>query len=212
MLKVPEQYVGRNGHCNHCGGAVTIMAGPVFASPSEVWHLSDVLSYAQRNEALRAEAGVGHAEAVSRLLEAGASHQAMDKFGMRALHEAAGCGHLDVVKVLIESGALINAVTYDGCTALHYAAGRGHVEVVRYLVEQGADVSARDREGKTPLHFAASSNRDRARTLEVIQILIEHGAHVHERDKHGETAVHDASELGFHEVAEFLRRCEAATH
>ena len=54
----------------------------------------------------------GNAAIVRRLLEAGASMQAIDLVGSTALHEAAASGSTECVQLLLAAGACLTATVY----------------------------------------------------------------------------------------------------
>lgn len=93
----------------------------------------------------------GHAQAVRRLLDAGA---APDNDGWTALHYAAFGGHGEVATLLIERGADLDPVAPNGQTPLMLAAGSGHLDVAKRLVEADADMDLEDYEGRTALTLA----------------------------------------------------------
>jgi ankyrin repeat protein len=82
--------------------------------------------------ALEAAAAHGHADTISRLLQAGATPDAMNENAQTPLMRAAENGHLTAVHVLIHGGADPN-VWEQGETALLCAARSGHEDVVEYL-------------------------------------------------------------------------------
>lgn len=79
----------------------------------------------------------GHAEALDRLLDAGASVDVADRQGETPLHEAAKGGHLVVVERLVDSGADPGSRTDEGKTPLALAREAGHSEVVEWLNNRG---------------------------------------------------------------------------
>ena len=126
--------------------------------------------------ALRAAAGLGRIEEVTRLLAEGADFQ--ERGGVMEsspLIEATFHGHEDVVVLLLEKGAGAGVFDRDkhGMTSLHMTAHTGHLAIVRLLLEHGADVSARSNIGLTPLHHAVCHGH-----RSVVQHLLDKGADV----------------------------------
>jgi ankyrin repeat protein len=100
----------------------------------------------------------GHARLVERLLDAGASPDAISRNALAntPLHAAVAGGHAEVSLLLIERGANVTVPDAGGHTPLHVAAEGGNVPVVKALLERGADPHLPDKEDKTPLSRAAA--------------------------------------------------------
>ncbi|CAL4137234.1 unnamed protein product [Meganyctiphanes norvegica] len=93
---------------------------------------------------------------LTRLLEAGASINAMDSRGTTAVHLAADKGFTNVLQILLDHTADITIQDTDGWTALHYASTAAHQPAVEKLLDVGADPNVRDRKYEcTPLHLLA---------------------------------------------------------
>ena len=90
-------------------------------------------------ETLHDAARRGDADAVNRLLSAGAEVNARDAKGRTPLICAAREGHADAVRHLLKWGAEVNAVPITGGTALREAVREGRAKVVRLLLAQNAD-------------------------------------------------------------------------
>jgi ankyrin repeat protein len=103
-----------------------------------------------------------HADAVRRLLDAGAQPGAVSRNSLRntALHAALAGGCVEAALLLIERGADVKAVDSGGYTPLHIAAENGQVAAVKALLARGADPHAVDAEDKTPLSRAAARNQN----------------------------------------------------
>jgi ankyrin repeat protein len=130
----------------------------------------------------------GHAEAVRRLLDAGANVDGA-LHGLTPLMAAARGGHGDIVRILLAADAEVNLMSGPrrGCTddaastALTFAAGQGDLETVRLLISAGADVSARNGDNETALMRATQRGH-----TEVVKALLQAGADVEGRDDEGE--------------------------
>lgn len=95
----------------------------------------------------------GGAEVVSRLLEAGAEADAVDRDGYTALHYACRWDRPAAVDVLVWRVG-INARDQWGQTALHVAAASGACRLVNVLVMRGVAVGQEDRDGRTAVEVA----------------------------------------------------------
>lgn len=96
----------------------------------------------------------GHAPAVRRLLDAGASP---DNDGWTAMHYAAFGGHVEVAALLIERGADLDAIAPNGQTPLMLASAAGSLDIAKALVEADADMDLEDYEGRTALMLATQN-------------------------------------------------------
>ena len=84
--------------------------------------------------ALAVGAHYGHAEAVGRLLKAGASAIAPDDDGQTPCHAAASSGHAEAIQLFLEHDASsCTASDAQKRTPLHLAVVEGHAEVARLL-------------------------------------------------------------------------------
>eukprot|EP00004_Rigifila_ramosa_P018901 TRINITY_DN4754_c0_g1_i1.p1 TRINITY_DN4754_c0_g1~~TRINITY_DN4754_c0_g1_i1.p1 ORF type:complete len:875 (+),score=217.57 TRINITY_DN4754_c0_g1_i1:3-2627(+) len=141
--------------------------------------------------ALHEAALEGQEAIVRRLLERGATVNAVDADDMTPLHGAARRGHLHICDILLGAGANPNPKNSDELTPLHFAAQRGLEAVVRDLVARGADFRARDVFQNTPLHYAASEDR-----VSAIEVLAKCGAPVDAQNDRGSTPLHLAAVKG----------------
>ena len=147
-------------------------------------------------------AALGDAEALTRLLDSGASPNETSFDGWTALHLAAFMGSEDATRTLLKHGASIDAISTNGtantplCAAL---AGRGNTEVVQILLDGGADVNALAAHGVTPLHLAASRGADN-----LVRELVTRGANVNAEMDDGTTPSAMAEQRGFPETAQLI--------
>jgi ankyrin len=127
--------------------------------------------------ALHWAARQGELDLAERLLRAGASVTAANRYGITALYLACVDGRADVVELLLKSGADARFSGPEGETALMTAARGGHVEVARVLMDHGALVDARESwHGQTALMWAVAQ-----RHPAMVQELIARGADVDAR-------------------------------
>ncbi|XP_037793046.1 ankyrin-2-like [Penaeus monodon] len=133
-------------------------------------------------------ARLGHAIAVSLLLEAGTHVDHRGRGSRTPLYRAAymDTGHRGKIGA---AGAFLEAQEADfACTPLHVAAQQGHPTCIQILVNAGADMYARDIWASIPLHRAAMNNKP-----EAIMQLIECGCDPQVKNKFGKTALHFAA-------------------
>jgi ankyrin repeat protein len=143
-------------------------------------------------------AGFGAVETLTRLLDAGANVNAVNRRRSAPLHWAI---HDDAkVALLLARGAPVNARDVGGRTALYQAASLGDARaMLRRLLAAGADANLGIANGRTPL-MAAASRGD----VESMRALIEAGAVVDARNGAGETALILAAGDGNTEAVRFL--------
>jgi ankyrin repeat protein len=134
---------------------------------------------------LHAACRTRHIVAVDKLLDAGATINAVDEYSATPLHVAAGIGDPAIVERLLSRGADVNAADEGQNTALHIACANGHAEVANLLIEAGADIGAVDEREDGTLHYAAAFCHD-----DVLALLLERGAVVNLRGEFLATALH----------------------
>lgn len=116
--------------------------------------------------ALRGAVEKGSAEAVERLVKAGARYNDPDIYGITPFMAAAEMGHKNVVDFFLNSGmiqdkvSLVNATSDVGWTAAMFAAHSNHsADVLGVLLDFGADVNVRDNQSHNVL-WHLMQNRD----------------------------------------------------
>lgn len=87
----------------------------------------------------------GDLDGAAAALDAGASPDAADRYGVTALVRAAGRGDHALVDLLLGRGARIDKGTAQDNTPLMLAAARGHRELVARLLQAGADPAHRNK-------------------------------------------------------------------
>lgn len=92
----------------------------------------------------------GDADAVQRLIRAGADLNEKDAYASTPLIIAATFGHTAVARALIQAGADLRIANGEGSSPLHIAAFFGRTDIVHLLLDSGADRYARNDAGHTP--------------------------------------------------------------
>ena len=139
---------------------------------------------------------------VRRLVEAGASLEAMGDYDGTPLANAAALGRKEIVEYLLSAGA---DPSLGGCrTVLHNACGRGHYDVCQILLEGGADPNERDEEGGTCLGMAVFKAR-----LDILKLLIRHGADPEPIDEYLEYANQLNGNRSHDEIIAYLKQLES---
>ena len=173
-------------HCGKCalflGAAILLCAGLFRFQP--LWPRTDRADGPRQDappaSALAAAIRDADAEAVGKLIEAGADVNARDAEGNTPLILAAFYAGPRCVELLLEKGADPNAANRSGVTALVRAAT--DYEKARLLVDAGAKVGVRTADlGNTPLILAAR----RAGNSRTVRLLLGHGAGAAERNATG---------------------------
>jgi ankyrin repeat protein len=131
----------------------------------------------ENNSPLMFAARDNNADAIKKLIAAGAAVNAKNALGSTPLMWAASAGSIDAVKCLLAAGAEVNARTRQGKTALSLTIeyfSPNHNEqnkyafalIVRELIASGANIRSKEDIGLTPLLWAAvAGNRDIAAEL-----------------------------------------------
>jgi ankyrin repeat protein len=111
-------------------------------------------------------------ELASRLLAAGASVKAANRYGVTPLSLACTNGNAAMIERFLDAGADANASLPGGETMLMTAARTGKADAVRALIARGADVHAKEpRRGQTAIMWAAAEGH-----AAVVEELIRSGA------------------------------------
>ena len=134
-----------------------------------------------------------------RLLQAGASLQARDRFGANPLSRAAKSGDAEIVELFLENGAAVDARDLDGSTALFLAAETGRRSAVQTLVAHGANVNLPGRSGIAPVAAAAFMGDE-----PLVRLLLDKGADANAIDATGKSAICYAASRGFPAVVQQL--------
>ncbi len=197
------------------GGAKVDMATPGGKTPLLAAALeghkavTEVLIAAGAKPDLFVAAGLGDTDAMARLVDEGASVQALDGSGFGAMHYAAAAGQPRSVEMLLARGVDPDMRSKQGLTPLYLAASGGHLDVAKLLLDKGADPDARMPSGPTALVLVlASSVTGQKPQPEVAVELIRHGADVDVRafgrEGRARTPLHFAAAAGLTEVAKLL--------
>ncbi|XP_065831628.1 uncharacterized protein [Oscarella lobularis] len=125
------------------------------------------------------------------LISAGASLEAVDKWGFTPFLLAIWNGESLVVAVLVEHGCNISAKTKYDSGALAIASRRGQLDSCRQLLELGLRVDDRHGNGYTSLHWASQEGQ-----AEIAKFRISAGASLEAVDKWGCTPLHRAVQHG----------------
>ena len=88
------------------------------------------------------------------LLDHGANINAINEFGLNALHSAAGIGNIDTIKLLVGRGMDVNRAGRYGQTPLVVAVQANRPRAVELLLKLGADPNARAPGGGDLVIFA----------------------------------------------------------
>jgi beta-lactamase regulating signal transducer with metallopeptidase domain len=151
------------------------------------------------DEALLNAAEGGDLDRMRRLMDKGASADAVIVGDGSPLIAAARGGHVEAMEMLIAAGASVNrGVNGDG-NALTNAAREGHLEAVRLLLEKGADIDAGVPGDGNALIMAAGYGQ-----LEVVRFLLDQGASLETVVPGDENALIHASEGGQADVVRLL--------
>lgn len=139
------------------------------------------------NNMLHISAGIGNAEMVAAVLDAGASLDTGNNLNETALAIAADHGDLATVSLLLDRGADPNLEDATGISPIDLAIRQNSSDMVRLLAAKGADINKADSLGWTPLHRAAFLGHSAS-----LAALIELGADVNSKDFTNKTPLYYA--------------------
>lgn len=147
------------------------------------------------------------------LIEKGADVNLKSNDGATALILACGCSE-EIAKQLINKGADIKAVSDRGmgvftqCTGIGLSREVVTYEFAEFLLEKGADIDETNTTdyygGYTPLFWAVVSNE-----AKLVDFLLKHGANVNLKSSKGKTPLSLATEAGYTNIVEILKKAGA---
>ncbi|VUC28211.1 unnamed protein product [Clonostachys rosea] len=142
------------------------------------------------NTALHLATENGHANAVYKLLCAGAEVDEYDDKYHTALHIAARNGNVQITQHLLDFGSSARVRDSNMRTPLHLAALAGHTDEVSLLIKNGKEtLNMEDMDSQAPLFYAAKGHH-----LDAAKALAEAGANVNAR-KYGLPLLHQMATL-----------------
>jgi len=130
------------------------------------------------------------------LLDAGASVDLADTWGITPLQHAAFEKNTPMVMLLIAKHALVDARDHGGETALHWTALYDQTDAAAALLDAGANINATDSRGWTPLILAARNGN-----AKIAALLLRRGADRTIADLSHQTAANVALANGWTELA-----------
>jgi len=169
----------------------------------------------------------GDIEIVEMLLNRGANINAVNQYGITALHNAVRSKTMEIIELLLKRGAYVNAKDSYSVTPLQLAFENGSEEIVKLLLKHGAYVNSAYNcnfgeghtewlgvketctswEGCTPLWLAVGKGHE-----EVVKLLLESGANVHAEHKDGKTVLHFTVERRQDKFVQLLLLFSANVH
>lgn len=149
--------------------------------------------------ALHEAAAGANEEAMTWLLEHGASLGAADTAGCAVIWRPVLEPDAGVLTFLLQHGAEVDSRDARGRTPLVHAAASDDVAIVRLLLDARADVNAMSAIGVTPLMNAAVTGGP-----EMLGLLLDAGADTAATDSHGKTAADVARSFDREDNAAFI--------
>ncbi len=107
-----------------------------------------------------------------------------------------------IIKELIQDGISIDVADNRGLTALAYAINEDILEAVKHLIDMGGNPNATVGAEKLPLLAVAVLSKSK----ETVRYLVSSGADVNSQAYGGATPLELAESMGYHEIAEELRK------
>mmetsp|Transcript_49885 Transcript_49885/g.125383 ORF Transcript_49885/g.125383 Transcript_49885/m.125383 type:complete len:884 (+) Transcript_49885:151-2802(+) len=133
--------------------------------------------------ALHVAAEKNQADAITHLLEHGASIEAQDEKGFTPLHYAAKFDSGAAAAVLCKAKDVkLDAVDNDDASPLMVCAQHNAVQAAKVLLEHKANVNHQDELGESPLHKALEAKADG-----IIELLVKNGANLYLEDNNSRT-------------------------
>jgi len=123
----------------------------------------------------------------------------------QGFQQAIESGQLIAIEKFLRAGIKVDYRFESAQTPLMVAVFSGQLGAVKYLMENGADVNLRDESGHTALHWAAFYGRS-----QIVEVLIDAGAVINVTQNRGNTPIQLAVARGHQDVADWLRKCQAA--
>jgi ankyrin repeat protein len=123
--------------------------GPQAATPRSSFAVN--LPGSARWTPVMVAASAGYPRCVEACLDFGASPEAEDTDGFRALMLAAHFGSADCISLLIQRGACLEARQGQGATAAYIAAQQGNLDCLRVLEAHGANLNVTLNDGMSPM-------------------------------------------------------------
>lgn len=124
------------------------------------------------------------ARVAERLIQAGASVNAVERAMHTPLSYCSFWGNDEVADILLKAGASPEIMDLEGNTPLIMAAEHSHPRVVTALIQNGVFVNAANNNGETALMKAAQEGN-----VEVVRLLLAAGALPNLKDKKGHSAL-----------------------
>ncbi|XP_072890031.1 SH3 and multiple ankyrin repeat domains protein 1-like isoform X2 [Hemitrygon akajei] len=151
--------------------------------------------------ALHKAAIYGNYNAVSTLLEQGASPNYKDRRALTPLyHTAIVGGDTSCCELLLYHRAQIGYADENGWQEIHQACHHGHAQHLEHLLFYGAEINSLNASGNTALHLCALYNR-----YSCTRILLYRGANKEMKNNNRQTSFQVAIIAGNFELGEFIK-------